>query len=76
MRIESILLEASLAVTAPALAQDQTITFEATELAPGLYVLEGQGGFAGGNLGLLVGEDGVVLIDDGLPPLIDEIPAR
>ena len=30
----------SLAVTVPALAQDQAITFEATELAPGLYVLQ------------------------------------
>ncbi len=32
-------------------------------------MLEGQGGFAGGNLGLITGDDGVVLIDDGLEPL-------
>ncbi len=61
----------------PALAQDAMqepgITFQSTELAPGLYMLEGVGGFAGGNLGLLFGEDGAVLIDDGLPPLTDEL---
>lgn len=47
-------------------AQDSEITFKPTELGSGLYMLEGQGGFAGGNLGLSTGEDGVVLIDDGL----------
>jgi glyoxylase-like metal-dependent hydrolase (beta-lactamase superfamily II) len=54
-------------------AQQPEISFEATELAPGLYMLEGVGGFAGGNLGLSIGDDGVVLIDDGLPPLTDEL---
>ena len=65
------LLTSTLALPVP--ARGQEITFESTELASGLYMLQGQGGFAGGNLGLLVGEDGVLLIDDGLPPLIDEI---
>jgi glyoxylase-like metal-dependent hydrolase (beta-lactamase superfamily II) len=53
-----------------ATAQEGDITFKSTELAPGLYMLEGQGGFAGGNLGLITGDDGVVLIDDGLEPLV------
>jgi glyoxylase-like metal-dependent hydrolase (beta-lactamase superfamily II) len=52
-----------------ATAQEGDISFKSTELAPGLYMLEGQGGFAGGNLGLITGDDGVVLIDDGLEPL-------
>lgn len=73
MRKKTILLAAVLAAAVSFLARGQEITFESTELAPGLYMLEGKGGFAGGNLGLLVGEDGVLLIDDGLPPLIDEI---
>ena len=51
------------------------ITYKATEVGKGLYMLEGQGGFAGGNLGLLVGEDGVILIDDGLPPLAETMKA-
>ena len=65
----------TLAVTLPALAQDSEITWESTPIAPGLYMLSGVGGFAGGNLGLLVGDDGVVLIDNGIPPLIDEVQA-
>lgn len=47
-------------------AQDSEISWKSTELAPGLHMLEGQGGFAGGNLGLLTGDDGIVLIDGGL----------
>lgn len=53
-----------------ATAQEGEISFKSTELAPGLYMLEGQGGFTGGNLGLITGDDGVVLIDDGLEPLV------
>ena len=79
MHRKSVLSGLALTFTTAALAlaqaQPQAITFESTELAPGLHMLEGKGGFAGGNLGLLVGEDGVLLIDDGLPPLIDEIQA-
>lgn len=63
-----------IAVT-PLLAQDSEITFKSTELAPGFFMLEGEGGFAGGNIGLMIGEDGVVLIDDGLPPMTDELLA-
>ncbi len=53
----------------PILAQDTAITYKSTELAPGLYMLEGVGGFTGGNLGLSIGDDGVVLIDDGVPSM-------
>ena len=59
----------------PVVAQETEISYQSTELAPGLYMLEGQGGFAGGNLGLMTGADGVVLIDDGLPPLTDTLLA-
>jgi glyoxylase-like metal-dependent hydrolase (beta-lactamase superfamily II) len=59
----------------PVAAQEGEITYKTTEVAPGLYMLEGEGGFAGGNIGLSVGEDGVVLIDDGMPPLTDKLLA-
>jgi glyoxylase-like metal-dependent hydrolase (beta-lactamase superfamily II) len=36
-----------------ATAQEGDVSWKSTELAPGLYMLEGQGGFAGGNLGLI-----------------------
>ena len=40
-------------------------------VAEGLYMLIGEGGFTGGNLGLSVGDDGVVLIDDAMPSTLD-----
>lgn len=52
-------------------AQDSEVSFKSTEVSPGIFMLEGQGGFAGGNLGLMIGDDGVVLIDDGLEPLAE-----
>lgn len=58
-----------------ALAQESDISFKSTEVAPGIFMLEGVGGFAGGNLGLLDGDDGVVLIDDGMQPLFKKTAA-
>ena len=56
-------------------AQQQT-DWDAVELtihpvAGGIYYLEGQGG----NIGLSVGEDGIVMIDDQFAPLTDRILA-
>ena len=41
------------------------------EVAPGIYMLVGQGG----NIGVSVGEDGVFMIDDQFAPLTDKITA-
>jgi hypothetical protein len=49
---EASFLLCAVLLGANALAQDDEISFKSTELAPGLYMLEGQGGFAGGNLSL------------------------
>ncbi len=73
-KLALLLLLAALAAL-PIAAQAPEISYKSTELAPGLYMLEGVGGFAGGNLGLSTGEDGVVLIDDGLPPLTEKLLA-
>ncbi len=61
----------------PSMAQDAApqVTFKTTELAPGLHMLEGVGGFGGGNVGLLIGEDGVVLVDDSFPPHTEQLLA-
>lgn len=72
---ERIALLPLLIALLPTVADAQGITFKSTEVAPGLYMIEGVGGFAGGNLGLMTGDDGVVLIDDGLPPLSEQIIA-
>ncbi|MCF6319213.1 MAG: MBL fold metallo-hydrolase [Proteobacteria bacterium] len=47
------------------------LSWQATEVAEGLYMLKGVGGFTGGNLGLSIGEDGVILIDDAMPSSLD-----
>lgn len=54
------------ALSTAAFAQDDEISWKATEVGTGLYMLEGEGGFPGGNLGLMSGSDGKVLIDNGL----------
>ncbi len=52
-------------------AKDSKLSFSTTEVAPGLYMLKGVGGFTGGNIALSVGDDGVVMIDDSMPPMLD-----
>jgi glyoxylase-like metal-dependent hydrolase (beta-lactamase superfamily II) len=71
-KLAILALPALLAVM-PLSAQDSEITYKSTELASGMYMLEGQGGFGGGNMTVSIGGDGVVLIDDGLPPLTDTL---
>jgi len=59
-------------------AADQTKDgpdFSTTEVAPGIYMLMGVGGFTGGNIGLSIGDDGVVMIDDSMPPLLGKMKA-
>jgi glyoxylase-like metal-dependent hydrolase (beta-lactamase superfamily II) len=45
------------------------VTIKTTQLADGIYMLEG----AGGNIGVSVGEDGVLVIDDQYAPLTGKI---
>lgn len=54
-----------------AFAQDWMATsFEHTEVSPGIYMLTGADGkMSGGGIGLLVGDEYVVLIDDSFAPL-------
>lgn len=52
-------------------AQEPGLSFKSVDIAPGIRALEGQGGFAGGNISLLTGDDGVFLIDGGLEGLTE-----
>ncbi len=54
-------------------AQDAEITFKSTELEPGIFMVEAEGGFGGGNMAVLVGEGHIAMIDDGLPPLAEDL---
>src|SRR5688572_15928934 len=48
-----------------------TVQIKTTKIAESIYMLEG----SGGNIGVLVGKDGIVLIDDQFGPLTEKIKA-
>lgn len=52
-----------------------TVTLKTTPLVGGISVIEGANGFAGGNVGVSVGTDGVFIIDDELTPLTAKLKA-
>jgi glyoxylase-like metal-dependent hydrolase (beta-lactamase superfamily II) len=66
------LLAVSLMVfAAPAFAQMDGVEIKATKVAGSVYVLEG----GGGNIGVSVGDDGIVIVDDQFAPLAPKIKA-
>src|SRR2546423_15473850 len=52
------------------------VTLKSTPVVGTVSVIEGVNGFAGGNIGLSVGDDGVLLIDDGLPGVGAKLKAK
>jgi glyoxylase-like metal-dependent hydrolase (beta-lactamase superfamily II) len=69
-----IVFGVALAVGGVAHAQGQDfdkVTIKTTKITEGVYMLEG----AGGNIGVSVGEDGVIVIDDQYAPLTPKIQA-
>ncbi|MBH97518.1 MAG: MBL fold metallo-hydrolase [Rhodospirillaceae bacterium] len=72
----STIFLATLFVFSNALSQDDrdwdAVVLTIHHVAGGVYYLEG----SGGNIGLSVGEDGIVMIDDQFAPLTDRIVAR
>ncbi|MGI9233345.1 MAG: MBL fold metallo-hydrolase [Woeseiaceae bacterium] len=59
-----------------AFAQDAKITFTSTEIEAGIFMIEAKGGFGGGNMAVIVGDGHVAMIDDGLPPLAEDLQAH
>ena len=56
-------------------AQGLATSFKSIEVSPGIHMIFGVGGFSGGNVGLLLGEEHVAMIDDSLTqitPLLQE----
>jgi glyoxylase-like metal-dependent hydrolase (beta-lactamase superfamily II) len=56
------------------LAQDIATEVRVTEAAPGIYLLDGANGFMS-NMALLVGDERVLLIDDGMAPISADLAA-
>jgi glyoxylase-like metal-dependent hydrolase (beta-lactamase superfamily II) len=70
--IKLIFCTACALTSALAVAQDfSSVEIRTTEVAEGVYALEG----AGGNLGLVIGDEGAFLIDDQYAPLTERIEA-
>jgi len=68
MRLKKVaLISIFLFASFSCLAAEKQLKFSTKEIASGLYMLEGINGFAGGNIALSVGGDGVVMIDDAMP---------
>jgi len=51
------------------------ISLKTTHVRGNIYMLEGVGGFSGGNIGVSAGPDGVLMIDDQLSPMPEKINA-
>jgi len=51
------------------------VTLKTTPVAGSVSMIEGANGFAGGNVGVSVGDDGVLVIDDELAPLAPKLRA-
>ena len=68
---------ALLALSAPALAQNDPskVRLVVSQVAPGVSMIEGVDGFAGGNVGVSVGPDGVFIIDDELDVMSPKLVA-
>jgi cyclase len=58
----------ALLLALPLSAQDLATTVKSTEVVPGIYMLEGVDGFSS-NMGLMVGDEHVLLIDNGMAPI-------
>lgn len=52
-----------------------SVTLKTTHVSGNIYMLEGEGGFAGGNIGVSAGPDGVLLIDAQFAPMAEKIRA-
>ncbi|MEW6128059.1 MAG: MBL fold metallo-hydrolase [Acidobacteriota bacterium] len=69
--LATIFLAAILGFTVSAQQDFSKVQMKATKVAGNIYMLEG----AGGNIGVSVGADGILIIDDQFAPLADKIRA-
>ena len=55
--------------------QANELTYKVTQVADGILMLSGDHGFTGGNIAVSIGDDGVVMIDNGLASTGDLLQA-
>ena len=69
--LSAIFLICCLAIVTKAQQDFSKVEIKATKVAGNVYMLEG----AGGNIGVSVGADGILIVDDQFAPLADKIKA-
>lgn len=57
-------------------SSEPKLGFETQLVSGNVYMLSGVGGFTGGNIGLTIGDDGVAMIDNGLPSVLELLKAE
>lgn len=60
-------------ISLPALAQDEEVALKTTKVRDNIYMIEGANGFAGGNVAVSVGDDGVLVVDSLLKNMTDKL---
>ena len=67
-RVSFILLVVFLFISLAGAQDEHSSKFKVSRLAPNVYMIEG----AGGNIGASVGDDGIVMVDDEVEPLVEQ----
>src|SRR5260221_12467217 len=67
----TLVMMIALTVSAAAQRDFSKVEMKVQKLADGVYMMQG----AGGNIGVSVGEDGVLIIDDQYAPMVPKIQA-
>jgi cyclase len=71
--VSALLLLSLAASAAPPMGDPAKVSLKTTPVAGGISMIEGADGFAGGNVGVSVGDDGVFIIDDELQPMTPKL---
>lgn len=75
--LKAALLVSAALISINTFAQDDAkLSFKTEKVSDTIYMLSGEGGFAGGNVGLSVGSDGVAMVDNGVSGVIDILKAE
>lgn len=71
--VSALMLVSTAAFAASPMGDPSKVTLKTTPVAGSVSMIEGADGFAGGNVGVSVGDDGVFIIDDELLPMTPKL---
>jgi glyoxylase-like metal-dependent hydrolase (beta-lactamase superfamily II) len=70
-----VLLLAAVPTASAQMGDPSKVTLKTSPVAGSISVIEGEGGFAGGNVAVSVGDDGMFIVDDEIQPLTPKLKA-